>query len=194
MLQTRIDPLERDIAVLIADTLSPAAQSRALADYARETIADIDRRNAQTLGRQARHRTYVDGREGAPLDSVKPSGRIIAEWDVIDHVLTFIMDELRRRSPVRSGRWRSSHILMADGVEITLGSAPPRAAEFVFVNPEPYSRKIELGRMRLSVETPIYEAVEQLARRRFGAAAKTRYTWTAVHGGSRSPSIVVTAR
>ena len=50
-LRTRVEPLDRDIAILVDETLSPAAQSRAVATFARAQLAAAQDVNRRVLGR-----------------------------------------------------------------------------------------------------------------------------------------------
>jgi hypothetical protein len=148
-------------------SLSPAARSADIAAVATVALAAAEVVNRAILGRVPSHRTTVDGRAGAALESVRPNGgRIEFEFDFIDpELLHWISDQLHRFSPVRSGRYQRSHILLADGVEVDPTGTIPQAREFVFINSQPYARAIERG---LSPQRPegVYQAVAALARRR----------------------------
>src|SRR5215471_21374686 len=47
-----------------------------------------------------RYKQFVDGREGAPLETVRPGGNIRFEFAAIGSALEWIDEELRLRSPV----------------------------------------------------------------------------------------------
>lgn len=189
-IRTRVPSISRDIELLIADTLSPRAQSRFLADYARGELETAQEQNRAVLGRVPGHDTFVDGRSTDDLDSVKPNGRIVFEFHLLDQVISWISEQLVLNSPIRSGRYVASHVLFADDVEVEPGSLP-EAEEYVFVNTQPYARKIERG---LSPQAPegVYEAIVAVAARRFGNIARITYAFRAVAGGERNPAILVT--
>src|SRR4051812_11857467 len=119
----RIDPIEKDIKVWLDQTLGPKARSKALADFAQDSIDDANAINTKALGRAPDYDVWVDGRRGAPLQSVKPEGQIIAEWDFLEDSLVWIRDELEKHSPYKSGRYQRSHKFFVDGVQ----SDPERA-------------------------------------------------------------------
>jgi hypothetical protein len=203
--RTRIQPFEQSLRVLVDDTLSPAAQSRALAGFARATLAETQRQNQAVLRRVPPFRQFVDGAEGRSLDAVKPEGRIVFEFDVGSDVTAFIMGELERLSPVDSGAYRRSHFLFADGRQVLAGEAAPQAEEFIFLNSQPYARAIELGQMKMKVEgsSRVYQQVQRIAAGRFGNLASIRFSYrspigTATTGkagrASRVPAIVVSLR
>lgn len=206
VIKTRVEPIDKDINLLLSGDLSPAARSRALAEFAGEAISAAERKNTQALGRPTRRTIYVDGREGASLSQVRPDGEIVAEFELFNDVLSWVSDQLERHSPVKSGRYKRSHGLFADGAQIDAQQTRiPDAQEYVFINIVPYARKIESG---ASSQAPdgVYQAVATLARRRFGNLARISFTYrTAIAGaivtgrkGNRSslrnPAITITTR
>ncbi|MBN9022171.1 MAG: hypothetical protein J0H08_08780 [Rhizobiales bacterium] len=198
---TRVEPLDRDLAVIVDEELSPAAQTRALAAFARETLLEAQTTNRQALGRVPPHHTFVDGVEGASVDRVRPEGTIVYEFELVGDVLMFIFAELERVSPVLTGRYRGSHTLFADGIEVPIAGNSqviPPAKEYVFVSTLPYSRKIEgssrgKGRKPLSRQAPrgVYEITAVKAKARFGNVASVRFSFRAPIGGAVMPYVPV---
>lgn len=189
-IRTKIEPIEDWVKLTVDETLSPAARSEAIADFARERIADAEQANKTVLGRVPRVEVFVDGRFGAALDTVKPDhGVIVAEFDLVTDVMRWIGDTLRDRSPVVSGAYRDAHTLFADGREVPLGAVIPYAEEYVFLNPLPYARKIEIGKTKsgrnfvVQVPNRIYERTAKDAKSRFGNIAKIRFSYRAPIGG-----------
>lgn len=189
----RIDPLEKDIKVWLDQALGPKARSKALATFAQDAIDDANAINAKALGRVPPYDVWVDGRQGAPLQSVKPEGKVIAEWDFLDDSLVWIRDMLEQHSPYKTGRYQRSHKFFVDGVE----SDPERATAIEgiawFVSNVPYARKLEKR-----VDAGVYQSVAKLASGRFGNIAKIRFgfrTVTLDEGGeTRNPSIDILPR
>lgn len=206
---SRIDPLEKDIGVIIRQDLSPQAQSEALAAFARETLAEVETKNEAVIGHVTPHETFVDGRLGALEESVRPSGTIIYEFELVDEVFAYIDEQLREHSPVgqdkHSGLYKRSHIFYADDVEADPLKPPPGIKVGAFVNATPYARKIEAGE---SPQQPdgVYEVVTAMASRRFGNIAKVQFGYRTASGGGvvhglagnkpagRNPAIIVTVR
>lgn len=195
--RARVEPLERDLSILFPDTFSPEARSKAFAAFAREALEDAQEQNRQALGSVPPHETFVDGRRGAPLESVKPDGVIVFEFELVTETFEWVEAMLILHSPQRSGRYAKSHVFLADGVEADPTQAPP-AQEWAFVNRQPYSRKIERG---LSPQAPegVYQVVATMAQQRFGNLVKVRYTFRRLIGGGkgktdRQPAIVITPR
>jgi len=201
-LSVRIQPISRELELFVKEDLGPKARSAMLAAFAAEVIAEAAQQNAKVLGRVPPYDVYVDGREGAPLTSVKPEGTIRAEFQLVNEALAWIATQLQMHSPVRTGRYAKSHELFADGVDTENPNAAPPAEEYVFLNTQPYSRKIERGQ---SPQAPdgVYQAVATLAQRRFGNVAKITFAYRTAIGGDiiggkagdrsdmRNPAIIV---
>lgn len=194
---TRIEPIAKDIELMLAD-IKGAGAGQALAQFAREEIEAAKETNRSVLGRVPPFKIVVDGNKGASLDSVKGDGVIFVEFELIGDLLTFISDMLHQFSPTKTGTYKRSHIILADGqqVEATAGQVPI-AQEYVFINSVPYARKIERGS---SSQAPngVYEAVSLLARRRFGNIASVVYAFRSITTGrgrsDRNPAVVVRLR
>jgi hypothetical protein len=206
-----VDPIDRDIELALAD-VSPAQRSAAVAEFANEQITQIRQEYRNVLGREPKYSVEVDGRKGALLESVRPDGVIVAEFELLTEMLKWIEDRLVQHSPIghdhdkHSGLYERSHKLFADGVEVDANaSAIPDAVEYVFINTVPYARKIELGE---SSQAPdgVYQAVATLAQRRFGNIASISFAYVASLSGvvidgrignrseNRNPAIVVKPR
>lgn len=200
-IRTRLQPIDKDISLFLRE-MSPQKQSQMLAQFAAEQITEAKETNRKILGRTPPYHTFVDGRKDVPLDTVKPSGIIVAEFELVTEALEWIADQLWKHSPVLTGRYREAHTLLADGVEVNLAGVIPPAEEYVFINPLPYSRKIERGS---SSQAPdgVYQAVAVLASRRFGNVARITFSYRTVLGGKliggkagdrsseRNPAIIV---
>jgi hypothetical protein len=189
----RIQRTGKDISVLVNEALSPKAQSKAIAGFAREKLAEAEQQNRRAIGRVPEHQTIVDGRREAPLDAVKPDGVIVFEFELVTELLGWIAGQLRTHSPSLTGRYAASHKLFADGAEVDANN-PPAAEVYEFLPVGiPYARKIERG---LSPQAPdgVYQVVAELAAKRFGNQANIQFTYTSVAGSDRQPAIVVTPR
>ena len=180
--RTRIDPIDRDIVALISRDLSPEAQSKALAAFAREHFIEAEAQNIRVLGAAPDHDTFVDGRQGAALETVKPDGTILVEFHLLTDVIEFVDAQLILNSPVKSGTFMRSHVWFADDVEFD-PAHPPVANSYVVLNAQPYARKLERG---ASSQAPdgVYQAVAAVAKRRFGNVAFVGFTYRSFPGGA----------
>lgn len=181
--KTRLEPLDRDIALILDQELSPGARSRRLAEFAKDQLIVAQDQNRRALGAVPPHETFVDGASGRSIESVKADGVIVFEFRLIQDALGAIGEMLVKASPVRTGRFQSSHILFADGVEVDPGRIPMDASRFSFVNSMPYARKIERG---LSPQAPegVFHVVATLAARRYGNLARIRFGFESLPAGA----------
>jgi hypothetical protein len=194
VIRTRVEPLAKDIQVLIDESLSPKARSAALAGFARGELSKAQEINRQVLGRIPSHETWVDGRKGAALESVRPNhGRIIFEFDLTEDIFDWIHIQLVGHSPIgpeAGGHYFEDHKFYADGREYDPLGVIPTATEYVMINIRPYARRLER-------RYGIYQAVAKLANSRVGKALRVRFTYRAplgVPGVDRQPAIVITSR
>lgn len=187
MITAKVTPLRKSLELIVDRHLSPAARSQTLATFAKEKLAEAQAQNARAIGRVPPHETYVDGVAGKVERDVRPEGRIVYEFELSTDLVSTIDQLLIQHSPVRSGTYARSHVLFADGVEVDPENAPA-ADEFVFVNAQPYARKIEgiAGKRPSSPQAPdgVYEAVAAIVQRRFANVAKVRFQWWSLRGGA----------
>ena len=94
----------------------------------------------------------VDNRPRAPIESVKPFGKVVfVSKPIMAEVVRWALTELQKRSPVLTGRYASSHVVMIDGQEVqgdiwgALANIK-QTSRVQIVNFQPYARKIETNR------------------------------------------------
>lgn len=144
--------------------LQPAAISKLLAQTARKALAD-----AQSAGEfPPGYGRVVNGRVGVAEEQVVPPGPIIYQADWLGPVAEYALAFAEARSPVLSGRFKKSWFAMVNGASVADFSAIPQDAELIVTNDQPYSRKIEVGHMRMSVPPGILQDTRQAVMRRFG--------------------------
>lgn len=181
---TRLQPIERDLAVLFPDDLDAAGRSKILATYARQALAETEASNRQATGHDTTHETFVDGRKGAALETVRPDGTIVFEFDLVLDIFAWIYEQLVIHAPVLTGRFAESFVFTADGVPADpLAATVPQASEYVFTNSQPYTRKIERGQ---SPQAPdgVFEGIAVLAARRFSNIASIKYSFRSLTAGA----------
>lgn len=203
--RTRIQPIEKTLRLITDNALSPKAQSAAVAAFARQKLREAQAQNRRVLKREPAYRQFVDNVEGRPLEQVRPDGRIVFTFEIGGDLVGFILAELQRVSPVDSGDYRKSHMVFADGRQVEPGANLAGAEEIVLLSPLPYSRKIELGLMKMKLDgtSEVYQQATRAARRRFGNIAIINFEFrspigTAQRGkaarASRVPAISVQMR
>ena len=154
----------------------------------------------------APYTTFVDGREGAALESVKPGGQILFKFNRQNDVLQWIFSEVVARSPIGPDipphlHYYQDHEIFVDGALIKTS----RSSTFIgtdivlkpnsvveFVNTRPYARRLENGWSR-QAPNGVYEIVALAAQRRF-PGTRIQFDYVSMPGLKyRYPSISVRA-
>lgn len=164
-----------------------AAQAT-IADTQKALVALAKREHARVMAtdpRPARFTRYVDGRQGAAEETVKPDGVIRYVYPRLDEVVQFAMETLFDLSPVLSGKYRMSHTLFVEGRAVS-DLRDYRGGEVAISNFVPYARKIELGIMNMRVEgsSKVYFQAAAAIKQRFGNSATVRFTYRPIAGGT----------
>lgn len=169
--------------VLPDEWLGAPARAAILVEAAGDILQQTDAENAAAFGSAPAGQTFVDGATTDDIARVKPEGEIVRLYDVMPAVLSQIGDWLWQNSPVRTGRYQRSHVLLADGIQIAEISAAdwqlpaqlPEAKTFTFVSTVFYAPLIEPhdGRGGESRQAPdgVYHVIAALALDAFGALA-----------------------
>lgn len=180
---TRLDPIARDIAVMVDEALSPKAQEELLVGAAQAALTEAQETNRAALGYVPDHDTFIDGAKRTALTGITARSIVLFEFHLLVDVITWIDEQLILHSPVKTERYARSHQWFADDVAFDNPYSPPPAESYIVLNAQPYARKIERGQ---SSQAPagVYEAVATLAARRFGNIAHTRFTYRSFPGGA----------
>ena len=175
--RTRVEFLDREFLV---DT-SGTDGAQVLAQFAREQRDEAIAINRASTGHEPRYDTFVDGARSDRLESVRPDGVIVFEFDVGSDVVRYCYDLLILHSPILTGAYQRSHSIYADGVEVETPEAASGASEVAIVSSVPYARKIERG---LSSKAPdgVYQVVATMAAQRFGNQARVRFAYRSPMG------------
>lgn len=120
------------------------------------TIAVAERTLREEVGKGFDNAPVVitDGMPRRDYRQVRPYGKIeFARRPNMTESVLWALDQLRRRSPVRSGRYVQSHTVLLNGVELSgdlrraLDAVKP-TDRVQIVNTQPYAKKIEGRRAR----------------------------------------------
>lgn len=177
----RIQSFSRSIEVITSRLASPVQRAMSAARIHRNAVSDAQNGQARALGAPLPSTTWVDGRKGAPPESVNPDhGIILTQFQFASDVIEFIDAMLILHSPVKTGAYQRSHLLFADGNEAD-PMHPPQAKEYLFMSSLPYARKIERGQGSAPDEG-VYEGAVALATARYGNVAWIKFTFRSIAG------------
>jgi hypothetical protein len=179
-LNVKVDPIDRDVKLLIQNTLSDEAQSKFFAEFATELAEKTKEANEEILGHPIKPKVWVDGVQGGDEFHVKPHGVIVYEFPIVSDLLQYIAVSLQQHSPVGAkhdehpGLYKKTHTLFADGIEVEVNARIPEATEYLFVNTQPYARKIEKGESN-QASSGVFEVTANEARKRFSNIARVEF-------------------
>lgn len=166
----KFETFDRDIR-LATESISPEAISAELAKFAQVELAKV----IATGQASNNYQRFVNGREGAPETSVIAPGPILyvfANWSL---VIRAALAEIEKRSPKRSGRYASGFMVLADGAAVRSYGNIDADAEVVIFNVRPYTRKIEVGAMKMAVPPRHFDRTKQALARQFGSEGRYRF-------------------
>ena len=170
----------RQLRVAAAGLAGPEV-SAALAKHARAELARVIASGEAPDS----YRRFVDGRQGAPEEEVRPDGVILYVFDYIQNAAAFALSFLVQRSPISSGAYRRGFWLasglggrMIPAASVAWNKLDPSAPLYIG-NFEPYSRKLDvqfLGGRKLQVSVPpgIFEDAAGAVNDAFGAMVRAR--------------------
>lgn len=165
----RFETFDRDIRVATSG-MNDDEISREVALFAKTSLAELIQGGAASPN----YVRYVNGREGAPEEAfnVRSSampGPILYEFAWWQEIITDALEELVKRSPKRSGRYAQSFIVLANQVPVTSYGTIDRRAEVIIFNAQPYTRKVEVGAMSMSVPPHHFDSANAALRRKYGS-------------------------
>lgn len=137
-------------------------------------FAEAERRTA--TGEGAATPVYlraVNGRLNAPANAVRAPGPIVYSFEWLADAASFGLIWLKAAAPVRTGRYRRSFIVTADGRE-TKPEAIGFAKAVQILNVQPYSRKIQVGAKGFSSRRGLFDAAARRVNREFRGLVKAR--------------------
>ncbi len=200
------------IRVFVDRNLSPQAQSQRLAAYAKGWLGEAVRDGRFSPS----HRRWVDGREGAIEEQVRPNGVILYRADQLASAVPFGLAFLQRRAPSDTGAYRRGFYVGVNGRFVPASQFRPElvpaGAEIVIGNVQPYSRKLDVqraGGRRIKVSMPpdLFADAARAINREFGTVLVARRVYTMNFPGQyrlrrgrkagrpvESPAVVITPR
>lgn len=161
---TALKAMERDLKVILDDTLSGPETSKALASAWRGAHEDVLRDAQGRSGTVPAFDVAVDQKRGKPVETAEKI--IVSVYDYRREIVDFIVEALIKASPKKTGAYINAHTVFVNGEPVGQKCPALKESDTVFVaNPLPYARRIEIGRTRagrtftIVVPNRIYERV-----------------------------------
>jgi hypothetical protein len=178
MARSRLVMEARDVELATVD-LQPENLARELARFARSELANvIASGQASSI-----YQKFVNGREGAQEETVEPPGPILYEFSYWQPIIEFAMQFLDRRSPKLKGDYAASHRVMIGSQFISPDTQISAGEEVTIVATVPYSRKIEVGFMKMSVPDGVYEDAARAVGSQFRGMVKVKFRMILIPNG-----------
>lgn len=149
-------------------------------EIARAVLKGFQARQPEVLP----YEIVVDGARAGSEDSVRSGGVIRYNFLRMATIGRYALLTARELSPVRTGHYKQSWIVIADRTQVDENTIPNDAQELIVVNFQPYSRKIHTrGARVLNIPPGIVERLRQNTRRRFKSLIKTDIRYISLQGG-----------
>lgn len=162
-------------------SISPAALNAMLARYAKDVLAETI---ASGEG-SPKYTRAVNGRLDAPEEQVKAPGPIVYVFSYLEEITTYALEFARARSPKASGRYRNSWFALVNDRVWNGRSDIPADAQVIVTNDRPYSRKIEVGAMKMRVPPHVVEDMRQAIQKRYPKVVTVSKQFTELAGAYR---------
>lgn len=166
------------------------AAARATVAETHKALVDLAKREHSRVmaadPKPQRFSRKVDGVAGAREEAVKVGGKIEYSYSRLDAVVQAAMELLFDLSPVLSGEYRNGHTLFVGGASVQNLAGWDGVGEVVITNMLPYSRKIEIGKMKMRVPDTdhVYQQAEFMLRQRFGNQARIKFNFRGIVAGA----------
>lgn len=158
--------IRHQVGLLISGALSQKAIAATFAKEAR-SYRDGLIRKGETISPS--FDTYVDGRKGAPEETVRIGGNVLYVFNSMSAAVSYAYSFAVFRSPRKTGRFQRSWIIGVNGRNYTghIEDIPPDAT-VTLVNIQPYSRRLDVGRgHKITLASHITEDTRQATGNRF---------------------------
>lgn len=174
----RISTFAKDLQLATAG-IAPENIAKELAAFARRELS----KSIQEGEGSERYERYVNGNLGAAEETVVPPGPILYVFHWWREIVEFTLQSLVEQSPEKSGRYKRSWFVMTPGGRIKSFDQIPINADVIFCNDQPYSRKIDVGHMVMSVPPGVVEDVRKMVMAKFGNMVSAKRTMIPLPGG-----------
>ncbi|WP_041795137.1 hypothetical protein [Pararhodospirillum photometricum] len=171
-------------------TLGPGRQQELVA-LCRWALTEGHKINRTAIGHDIAARTLVNGVQ-APIESVRSGGVVLHQFAVHQAAVDFAYETLKKLSPVETGNYKSEHQMLVNGESVDPSSQVGVDDIVIFVNSEPYTRRIEWGLSKKKAPNGVYfgktpsgssEAAYAVVRRRWGAVVTVAFQYIALFDG-----------
>lgn len=174
----RLQSMQKDLQLCV-DSISPENIAAQLAKFARSELSNA----IQDGEGSAIYDKYINGREGVEEETVVPPGPILYVFSWWDDIVKYALQYLIERSPEKTGRYKTAWQVMVNGQVVADPKTIPISSDVMIINTEPYSRKIDVGHMRMSVPPFVVEDARLKVMSIFGNIVMAKRIMVPLPGG-----------
>lgn len=164
-----------------------ANAKRHLVKVARDGHARI-MADAKSRGSDPQWEAYANQPGNTNLESVVLPGPIVFKYRYLGEIIKEALTALQKASPVRSGLYAKSHIVLVNGVAVDNVPKVLKSGDVVTItNPVPYARRLEIGKTEagrdfvIQVPNRIYERVaKKMLNPKYRKVAKITFAYVAL--------------
>ena len=186
----------RDVELLIDETLSDDAQRNVFVSFAGDQVEELETAWAQILGRRQPAEVAVDGRKGAPIESVNyPGGTVFARVQPVNDVIEEALRLADIFTKVRTGSFKRSLALFVNNSRTSRNTKvnPGERAFITFLADFAIVGEVRefTDRDDSGFSEGLIEELASLLRFQFrGFAVPIRYAWRTI-AGRNLPGIAI---
>jgi hypothetical protein len=149
--------------------------------------------DAASKGLEPSWEAYANTPGNSNLETVQLPGPIVYNYRYLVDLIKFALEELRRQSPVTSGKYKRSHTVYVNDQPVgdTIPSTIKSGDRIYIANPVPYARRLEIGLaghgtrpFLIQVPNRIYERVTQMTQAEGKGRAKIKMGYVDLGVGS----------
>lgn len=140
--------------------------SEQLAIFAQQQLAEVIANGSGT----EIYDLFVNNRPAVSEFDVEMAGSIVYVFSWWEDIIQSALSALIAASPKKSGRFASSFVVLVNGQIVSPATPIASATEVIITNVQPYSRKIQVGAMQMSVPPEMFNRAASKLRRQHKAA------------------------
>lgn len=165
---SRLEFLERDLKLMVANDCSPAVIARDLAALAGRGLYEY--LGTHPHDQRPDYVRFVNGVKWRPLDQVVAPGPIVFEFNYLRQIATYGLEFLKARSPKLAGDYAKRHFMVHNGQRMSLEALPAEAEQIALTNDSDYARKVHIINAMPKMRVPplIFEDCRQAILARYG--------------------------
>lgn len=154
-------PIDKQVQIAFSG-LDQKSLNRELAKFAKQELRKvIASGEASPI-----YETFVNDHRGS-VDSVQAPGPVLFVFNNWPLIVDEAMKQLQKFAPHRSGRFKSSFIVVVNGQIVNDWNKIPAVSEVIITNFQPYVRKVESGALGPGTPSRVFDRAKSALSRKY---------------------------